>query len=1246
MKPVVGKIVTPAKSTATAQAKGFFTWDNWPYFLAALVVLLLIVLLVYYIKRRRAAKKEGKPEKKKEPKGLPVSRLAKIWRGFLREIPWDLRRAVMLYQHFVVFGETGVGKSLLIDSHTDWQGHARQFYPSYTTNPLLQIYLGSKVLVQEIPAALLGDTSKNARLALLKLWKPLFRRKNPTAVIVLNSTVLQTAESAYLKKQGQIIRGKINLLARIRRKPIQVRIALSHMDQVEGFLEFSRFLTQSNIPLKLEFRSKKDLKDLTKCLEPYEDYLTHALTSLPADKYLKAITFMRRAPKLFNALSRFLDILRTPDPLAPEPQVTNLSLTFRSEEQAPVANPFATTLTAEALKKFNPLFRHKVAAIALGIFGIIYLCASFIYEHQLINERYREIELLEEAPPAQYDENMHRLFVDPFTRMQQHTLMLFIPDFFPHINHEINQRCIENIRKFYLLPELERFSVGEAMEGKPGTSPLKEIQSLKQQYVEQIEDARDKVLYLLALIYATRHNELGKVIRQNIPDWSDRLGLPRILIEDYVKNNKSSQDITLNIDRLYYRQKKGIAEDPHIWMVYFLKVSKLYQQPIISKTEFRKLQRETDTLLSVIREVDRYYLSIKISALLKKETPLGIDVDLIARKDSQIRQEAIKSFLEFISKSSIAYPVVTDDLSLTGLHENLRVMLHFKGVDIETDPLFHFLFGGEEFKFSGRQWDKLLNRSQITFVLRDFIKMNKRHNGLLFFTAEKEFDDIVMNPSNDGRFFFTGHARVDGRFTKDAFEKRIKPVLTELPEFIENLSIEKKEKRRFSNFLAREVDAYSRRYAKAFRDYYMDFDIDVDSLGALRYVLTQLTLPSSQFMDVLLTVRDNTAIDPGENEYLRPLALRLGEFEFFQRLLEEQKGTFPELDKYKALLEQMQIDIQEDGPVADTEEKEIFKEFKNQLTPLGRISFSIFRDGPDSYLNMAKLWLKSVGISTEWQDVFLAPIYQAYFLGMGEMEAGIEKTWTDLCQTTISPFYNKFPFDMTSDKDVSYEELREATHPFGQFWKTFSEALTPFCLKEGTKWRERVCPLGAAKLPDNMLDTVNAVSRLSDKLWNNEGEEKPLEFVIRPVPLAQAGKSRPITVLSYLHAGESSVFGFNQQPSWKKFLFEWHDSSTASVGVEFTTRDASERLQNTITIVKSPWSFYRLLQRTEDFAVMRTISKFAEETETASTISNVRNNQLTWLIDCPQIKEKGEPSVVKIKFDIQNDPWALFKIPR
>ncbi len=1262
---LLNTVKSSTSNAANAQPQGFF-FEQWPYLLASLIVFLLLLLLWFLVKKRwTRGNKSAAAKIDTSAPALPVSSLVQIWKGFLREIPWDLRRALKIYQHFIVLGEFGSGKSYLINNHTDWQGHARQFYPSYTRNPLLRIYLGSKILVQEIPASLLNDTSKNARLALLKLWEPLYRRKDPTVVAVLNGLTLKNDDPEYLKKEAQVIRGKINLLARIRRKPITVRLALSHMDQVEGFSEFAQFLSENNIPLKLEFNSKDDLKNLAHCLEPYEDYLERALTALPADKYLKVITFMRMAPKFFKDLAVFVTILQNPDPLSPKPKVAALCLASLVGGHLTVANPFATTLTAAELQKFNPLFRHRVAAVALGLVGIIFLGNAFFYEKNLIEEKFEEIVMLEASPPAQYDQKMHYLFVDPLTSMQKHTLMAVLPDFFPHINDYLDRRGIENIRKFYLLPELNRFYVDETEMAL--TAPLRGSFALKQLNIEEIRSAQQKVLYLLGLIYATRKNELGKLVLKNPVPWSETLGLSQLLIEDYVNNNQSSWPVTLDIERVTYRQAKSLEADLHPWMLYFTKITRLYQQPVITKEDFRKLQKETDFFLGVIRDLDRFDLSARVAELLKKESIHGVRLEVIDQETSQLRQEAIKTFLDLIQGSSIQYPEVSDDLNLLGLYENLKVMLHFKKKGEEAEPLYHFLLGEHEFKFNARLWNDLINRSKITFFLRDFISHNKRHDGLLFFAAGKEFDALALNPFNDGSFLFTGHSIVDGRFTRDAFEKRVQPVLTQLPAFIEQLPIPENDKVHFANFLFKEMEVYANAYAEAYREYYLDFDVTAKSSGALRYVLTHLTLPASQFMDLLLSIRENTALNLDQNEYLRPMALRLGEFEFFQRLMMEQKGAFPELDKYKALLEQMQREIEQQDTTAagegSQERKESFPNFRSSLTPLGRISFSIYQDEENSYLNLIRLWLKSVGISAQWQDIFLAPVYQAFALGKPEVESVLENMWSDLWQADVAPLYNQFPFKVSSEQDVLPQTLKNTTHPYGHFWKTFNEFMAPICLKEGGEWKARPGALGEVKLPGNMLQTVNAIERLSTTLWSKDGEAQPLDFMLRPLPLPAAAADKIIPSLSYIHAGGASLFGFNQQPSWKRFSFQWEIESTATVGLEYTTKNKKERIQRAVAVPKAYWSFYHLLQETEELAAVNQFYDAARGAESAWSFQSTdgRINQgssqtMTWLIasspskkypvdELPVPGRLAERKDLAVKFSIQEDPWAPFRLP-
>ncbi|MEN6318098.1 MAG: hypothetical protein ABFD82_05025 [Syntrophaceae bacterium] len=1253
-------------NTLIGYAKRFFAWEYWPYVIAILALVSLIIIIIIFIRKHRKDKGEEKEakkesEEKKKPKGMPSSSLTRIWKDFLKEIPWAVRPAVMVYEHFIVFGESSAGKSALIDNYTDWQGHARQFYPSYTTNPLLQIYLGTKVLVQEIPASLLNDTSEYARRAFLKLWKRLFKRKDPTVVVVLNSVALQTDEPEYLeylKQKAQIIRGKINLLSRIRKKPIKVRIALTHMDQIDGFLEYSQFLIQNNIPFKLEFSSKDDLVNISGCLEPYEEHLTRALTSLPADDYLKAITFLRQTPKLFQPLSVFVKFLQNPDPLSREPEVTGLYLTSQTEEKVPVLNPFVPSLTTKEIREFDPLFKHRVAAAVISIAGIIYFGASYLFERNLVNERYREMAMLEFSPPVRYDHKLHRLL--PSVYREQHPLVRLLPDFFTQANREITRRCVENIRKFYLLPALERFSAAAKAEGT--VSSMSTIDSREQKYNRKVEDTQDKVLYLLGLMYATEDNELGKLVHSNLTSWSGILDMPVTLIEDYVNNNTSFWSVSLDEKKLNYRHSKGIADVPREWMVYFNEIYGFVQQQVLTKVDYEKLQKETNYFLGIIRQLELYDLSAQIAELLKKESLTGIDFEVIAKQDSQLRQEPLKNFLNFIKNSNLSYPEVTDDLRLPALYENLKIIANFKGYEGDKDLQFNFLFGGQEFKFSALQWNDLMNRSRITLFLRDFISRHKRHEGLLFFSSDREFDDLIMNPSNDGRFLFMGRARVDGRFTKDAIEKRIKPIVTELPVFIENLAITQKDKSAFSNLLFKEVETYGRRYAQYYRKYYMEFDIKAASPGALRYVLSQMVLPSSPLMEVLLTIRDNTQIDPGKNPYLIALMQKLAEFDFIKRLMSEQKGAFTELDKYKALLDQMQMDMQEQAPVAKKEKDETITILKDKLTPLGRISVAIYRGEQDSYLNLVKLWLNSVGVPVQWQDIFLAPIWQAYFLGMTEVETDIGKIWSELRQSDIYPLYNKFPFEITSSEDISIEALKNATSPTGHFWQSFQKMLAPFCIEGSGSWRRRAGPFDYPKLPTNMLSTINTMAKLSSLLWDKDGKDRPFEFMIKPSPLPQARPSEPIAVLSYLNAGESSVLGFNQQPSWKKLKINWQNQSKASVGVEFTTRDRTSRVKRSIEVPNSNWSFYHLLLKTEEYAAA---SKFFDSSRGAKSAwifsgdsrSSKAPRTMTWIIDSPASSEmvkkvlpmpgrevEGRP--LEIKFTIQGDPWSLFRLSR
>lgn len=1182
------------------------------YWLAIILGIGLVILLIMLIKRRRAKKVEPAIEEKAE-KPFPSSTLRNVWKGFLGQIPKEFRRSITMYEPFVVLGESGVGKSSLIDNCTDWQGQARQFYPSYTTDPLLQIYLGSKVVVQEIPSALLNDSSKPARAALRKLWKPLFRKKEPTVVVVLNGIDILSDTIESIKKHAQMIRGKINIVSRIRKKPVKVCLALTHMDQHDGFLEFSSFLSRNNIPLDLTFSSKAELQNLETCLEPYEDYLSQALTTVPAGEYLKIISFLRRAPELLSRMSVFGRILQGPDPLSPEPEIVRVCLTSQEEGDNITSNPFVSSLTTQDFRRLQPLLKHQIAAAALLVFGFLYLGSGYLYERHLLNKTDREMHSMQASPPAlgDYDRDVHRLFLDFSMSLQKDPLLILLPNFFPDFHEKINQRLVRSIRKFYLIPDLQRLA-----------------------NQQQKEEVQEKTLYLLSLMCASKRNQLGALILANLEEegeeWTEKLGLPRLLIEDYVNHNNDLRQVARDLSKLNLTalNAKGRAPDPLPWLIYFRKLTKAYHKPWITKAHLEKLQQEGQHGLELLGKLERYDLYSKFSELLDSELRelkpvLDIDFIWIPRKGSKIHRESMRQFLGLLGSLNITYPPVKE-LSLGQLVENIKGMTTLFSKESDRGRTFTFSLAEEYFEFTERKWRELIVRSVITLSLRDFIAENKQGDGLLFFELYDGFDDIVMNPTNEGRFLFLGKARVDGRFTRDAFEEAVKPALLALPEFVENLAIEKSEKARFRNLVFREVQAYAQRYHAEWREYYWDFDVQAESLEELRYVLNQMQLPSSAFQDFLMTIKENTVLELGDNRYFTPFESSLRTFDFIGRVMQKRKDEIPELENYRAILAQMQGDLESNEPPASATKEADSDEsdsqlFERQLSPLGRFFITVLRGDENSYLNLAEKWVTNVGIGKRYKHLFLAPFRQAYLLGRPEVQAKINDLWSELRLSDIEPLVSKFPFNMQADSVVSPADMATVLHPQqGTFWKAFELFLSPVCRETGGILRERTCILGSLKLPEEMLNTINNISRLSKILWNDEGQPKPLVFYFKSFPLPAMVEGDPIAVLSYLQSGKSSAFGFNQRPAWQKFELEWWQEQPAAAGLEFRTSPEAPRIYKAITVAKSNWSFHRLLKESKV----------------------VDTNVLTWKIVNPEYPRE----TLNVQFATKTDPWEVLKL--
>ena len=117
---------------------------------------------------------------------MEATALRDIWNRFHSELPPIGARRGSQPPEFWYWVQPAPGKVTLIRARIDWREQTGQFVPSYTADPMLQIYIGSRALALELSAPILMSNQDTARDAVSKLFSAAFGSRNPTVVVVLD----------------------------------------------------------------------------------------------------------------------------------------------------------------------------------------------------------------------------------------------------------------------------------------------------------------------------------------------------------------------------------------------------------------------------------------------------------------------------------------------------------------------------------------------------------------------------------------------------------------------------------------------------------------------------------------------------------------------------------------------------------------------------------------------------------------------------------------------------------------------------------------------------------------------------------------------------------------------------------------------------------------------------------------------------------------------------------------------------
>lgn len=355
--------------------------------LVGVVLVLLVLGIRYLLQRRKAAAGAPNAAPGEASAAAPASRIDardlssmdRARQTFLEGLSLAARLRFRFYRPFVVLGDGADGKTAVISHYLDWQGQAARFNPPYTDHPLVQFYLGSSVVVYELSAVLLQEHSKEVARSLDRFFREVFRIHPPEVVITLRLDEHMDQQLPRLIPLAQALRGRLDTLSRDNQKPVRVRLALTHLDQVEGFLFLRRFLDAAQLPMSIPLSPLMRPEGVQHCLDPYNDYLNQALRDGTPQEFEAILTCLELLPERLGWLPAFLQELARPELASQPPVLEHLYLcavgaastpeTAVSSQGFEIGNPFraASMLdVAEALSRSNRRHRH----IAVSIFAV------------------------------------------------------------------------------------------------------------------------------------------------------------------------------------------------------------------------------------------------------------------------------------------------------------------------------------------------------------------------------------------------------------------------------------------------------------------------------------------------------------------------------------------------------------------------------------------------------------------------------------------------------------------------------------------------------------------------------------------------------------------------------------------------------------------------------------------------------------------------------------------------------------
>jgi|GEM_PF-3386219 len=1132
-----------------------------------------LLAYVFWKKRKEAAAAAGPAAAVGagggEGEQMAANHLRKAWKRFEQQLPRVYRRSLLNFEHFVVLGAAASGKSRVIDVYSDWRRQAKQLPGSQSHDPDLPVYLASGAVITELPARYLTDHSARCQAALKGLWGPLYGGRAPTVIAVVDARWLRENSPEAVTELAESFRAKINLLSSLRGKPIDVRVALTFLDSIEGFADFAGFCREESLAARVSLALGEDAPEpqaqIASWFDAQLEQLPRALTRMASAEFLRVVAFLKKAPEVAPPLGKFLATLFAPESVSRRPLCGGVYL---SMDPAGVASP--TERAAERGPGPDPRRWHLLATAVVASSCMAFLYSSYRNQRDLYRPAQQALSVYDASVPGTDAERASRAAISDFAYKQRGWFDTH-PDYFAEARADLRKRFSKRLRDDMLVPRLKQV----AQRGTTADSNL------------ALPTRRS--LYLLSVLHSDESDRIGILDPGHIEVWAQMTGLSQDIIRDYLRSTDDAWKIPVNFD--LNDSDADVRLNWQIWTQFLRDADDAINAGTIKPEDLRDLQSRAARLALALERYENDNQTVKLLDQLDLAAGTGAGregppplrqsyqtkyADYLASADAYKvleNRERLKTVLRVVRAGAVD---AQSPYLLRSLTDRLSALYEGSGLQIDEEPV-KISMARQDYTFDPKRWRALLRDSTGRELILQFIRAASTAPSIFFGPEQDtELRAVFWNPTNDGTSIFVGKGTLDKHYTKVAYDNHVRAVILRLAEAMDKAKVPDDQKRKLNDFITERVRRYAAEYRSQVLAFIQSYGLRASSSETLRVALTQMSKgDASAFNDYLTVVDQNTRLDFNQ-DLLRPMETAVFDFTAWHNIVGGDSGA-PEINKYRAILTQLLTDLGPEGaaPGADAQGA---RTLETDLTPPGRLVLTEVKGEKGSYAQLSSEWLQSVRLPEYQRYPFIAPFHELTRLGRRDIEGVLARVWNDELLPEVRRVAGRFPFEPTAAEDVSPGELTNLLHPqTGRYFDVFRRYFEPISDFSNGPFRPKPSTRGRLSTPAHFYELTNGVASLAARLWDTNGKPVPVPVRVATVPFEHGRNPRLALTLVYLNVGPGSLFNFNQKPAQVTMQIDWTKETNSQVGLQLTDIDTKENIfVEPIRTESSFWSLLRL----------------------------------------------------------------------